>query len=141
MIADDEASTSAHLSNMEAGDLICIDPVKTAELLQKISSLRAENPLFDFAKLGEVPWNILLELMTSTTGTKPVSMANLAILLDMPASTTTRYVDYLQGIGLIDKQRDAQNPASITLMLSEMGKNALSDTLERIADQINIANR
>jgi len=141
LIADDGASVLPHLSSMGTGDVTSINPVKTAVLLQKISSLRAENPLLDFAKLGETPWNILLELMASNTGARSLSVANLAIILDMPARTMKRYVDYLQEIGLIDMQRDEQKPADVTLMLTERGKNALSNTLARIAEQLNIFKR
>lgn len=90
-------------------------------------------------EITEIPWNILLDLTCSEEIGRTVVASDLAIAYDVPKSTMNRYVDYLHSIGLVHKSRDKTNRVRVLLTLTNSAKATMSETLDKIGIELQVA--
>tara|TARA_R110000824_G_scaffold177839_4_gene357367 strand:+ start:1408 stop:1869 length:462 start_codon:yes stop_codon:yes gene_type:complete len=122
------------LSNVLIDEGRFIDPARTAAFLLKSRAVRLEHLRESKPEIDDISWHILLDLMVSKNVEKPVSSHDLAITHNVAMSTMTRYVEYLSGIGLIDKNIDAEG--GVRLELTASGDSLTSDALRKIGHEL-----
>lgn len=116
-----------------------LDNPMIASLLLKMWTIRTESFKQVSDEITEIPWNVLLDLTCSEEIGRTVVASDLAIAYDVPKSTMNRYVDYLHSIGLVHKTRDKTNRVRVLLTLTDSAKATMSETLEKIGDELQMA--
>lgn len=69
---------------------------------------------------SEPAWDILLELYAAELGARSMSVSDLARAIDTPESTTARWIDELEGRGLVEYGK-AEESARPPVFLSDHG--------------------
>jgi DNA-binding MarR family transcriptional regulator len=97
-------------------------------------------PSFLFA---DPAWDILLELYSSNFAQYRVSITNLCIASNVPASTALRWIKTLENEGLITRAEDPLDGRRYFMALTEAGLNAMDGFFasEAAAQQVPIAAR
>ncbi len=113
-----------------------IDPLTTAAILLKSRAVRLEQFRVGEPDIDDISWHILLDLMVSMNTGEPVTVHDLAITHDLAMNTTSRYVEYLSGIGLVDKNIDAETGELGPLKLTASGNALASDALKKIGHEL-----
>ena len=113
-----------------------IDPVTTAAILLESRAIRMKYVRNDHAGIDDISWHILLDLMVALDAGRPVIEHHLAITHNLAASTISRYVAYLIGIGMIEKNIVAAEGGQSQLRMTASGVELASGVLGEIGRQI-----
>lgn len=113
-----------------------IDPVTTAAILLESRAIRMKHVRNDHAGIDDISWHILLDLMVALDAGRPVTEHQLAITHNMAASTISRYVAYLIGIGMVEKKIVAAEGGQPQLRITASGAGLARGVLGEIGRQI-----
>jgi DNA-binding MarR family transcriptional regulator len=86
---------------------------------------------FPSAMLGEPGWDILLALYTREDQLDP-TVASLAALICAPQTSTTRWLEYLEGQRFIVRESHPTDRRSVIARLTENGRGALERYLSEV---------
>lgn len=109
-------------------------PARTAAFLLKGRAARLEYFRESHSDIDDISWHILLDLMVSQSTEKPVTAHDLAITHNVATSTMSRYVEYLIGVGMIDRNIDARD--QVSLELTAYGDALAGDALRKIGHEL-----
>ena len=105
---------------------------RTAAFLLKSRAIRSDQFREILSDVDDVSWHILLDLTVAANAGNSATAHDLAVTHNVAPSIMTRYVEYLIGAGLIDKEFDARDEETIALKLTAFGDALTSKTLRKI---------
>lgn len=114
---------------------------QVAALLLTIRNLRSVELGDILGDVDEISWNMMLDIYISEELGRPVVTSDLAMTYSIPKTTLARYFDFLCDAALIVKTRDRSNRVRILLNLTEKARMLVTNTLEKIAVEINTTQR
>jgi len=113
-----------------------IAPSRTAAFLLKSRAIRLEQFRDIITDIDDIAWHILLDLTVAISSGKHITTHDLSITHNVPMSTMSRYVDYLRGAGMIDKNVFVRDEARAPLKLSVSGQALTNKTLRKIGSEL-----
>lgn len=84
--------------------------------------------------VGEPPFDLLLALYVEGTRRQAISITELAQLADLPPSTSTRWLQYLEDEGLVERKRDEMDKRVLRASLTHLGVAKLDDFFDKFDD-------
>jgi DNA-binding MarR family transcriptional regulator len=105
----------------------------------KFSLLARQSRTAHFARsmFGEPAWDLLLAIYVSEATDRPPTVTDAANMADIPLSTVSRWIQFLEERGLIDRRRSGKDGRASIVTLSKQGRASLEayfvDLLARMA--------
>ena len=92
-----------------------------------LKARRARAQFFDRDLFADPAWDILLELYASELGQRRMSVSDVCIASDVPATTALRWIRALELRGLLRRQEDHNDRRRAFVHLSDAGSAAVKD--------------
>jgi DNA-binding MarR family transcriptional regulator len=98
-------------------------PLRLTEdhILSLVFARRARGAVFGGGLFSDPAWDILLELYAARLGGRRMSLQDLALAIETPASTTRRWVSVLEHRALIRTLVQTDEPSCIWISLTDEG--------------------
>lgn len=97
---------------------------------QLLIDRRLRTRYFSPSLFGEPVWDILLDLYVGYVAGRPISTSDVALAASTPLTTTLRWIDVLQGKGLIERWPDPNDKRRMYVGLTESGQLAMARYLD-----------
>jgi DNA-binding MarR family transcriptional regulator len=100
-----------------------LKPVELTEdhVLSILAALRARHAIFGPNLFSDPAWDLLLELYAAKLGFRRMTVQDAAIAIDVPGSTTRRWIALLKSRGLVEVEVDKDQPARRWVSLTAHG--------------------
>ena len=95
---------------------------------------RKRAQFFKRGMVGEPPFDLLLTLYVEGARRETISITELAQLADLPPSTSTRWLQYLEDEGFVERKRDDTDRRVLRASLTDVGTAKLDDFFDLFDD-------
>lgn len=108
-------------------------PVVDAEMLrQMLMARRARVRFFTDGLFADPAWDILLDLLMSQLDGKRVTVTNLCVASNVPATTALRWIKTLEVDGLVSRRADPLDARRFFIQLTKKAEDALRNYFSAI---------
>ena len=101
-------------------DVVVTEPTR-ADILAILKVRRARGNFFETSLFADPAWDMLLELYAAELGGVKISVSNLCIGSNVPATTALRWISELRHHGYIDRLNDPTDNRRVFVALTERG--------------------
>lgn len=124
-LTDEYAARIARATDPATGG---IEPTDTALLEEAIAVMAERRMRREFLPeeiFHDPAWNILLALFASGAERTPMTVKDVVLQSDAPATTSQRWIDQLHDLNLIDRSIDKDDRRRVKVSLSQSGSHAM----------------
>lgn len=124
-LTDEYAVRIAHASDPSTGGVEPTDSALVEEAIAVMAERRMRREFLPEEIFHDPAWNILLALFASGAERTPMTVKDVVLQSDAPATTSQRWIDQLHDLNLIDRSTDKEDRRRVKVSLSQSGSNAM----------------
>jgi DNA-binding MarR family transcriptional regulator len=105
-------------------------------ILRIVAARRARERIVGSDLFADPAWDLLLELYAASLAQRRVSVSDLSVASSVPATTSLRWLDKLESVGLIDRIDDPLDSRRVWVEMSAEGRTKMRAWIDTVRPDI-----